>query len=154
MTAQDAFRQMIRDTVAPALRETGFKGSAARAVWYTGGDYGGAFWIQKSFHNDKNHVRFTVHLSAGHGNAVYWTRHLRSLVPGNQDDWFVISDAQPARSTGDEVLAAFHGYGWPAMLAAFDNPASRPTLRPAGTGRSRCRQLTAAPGNAGIRPGS
>jgi hypothetical protein len=126
MTAQDAFKQMVRDTVDPALREMGFKGSAAKAGWYTGGDYGGAFWIQKSVRNNKNHVRFTVHLSAGHGDAVYWARSLLSLVPGNVDDWLAISETQSAGSAGDEVLAAFRGYGWPAMLAAFDNPGFPP----------------------------
>jgi hypothetical protein len=48
MTSQDGFKQLMRDTLVPALRELGFRGSAARALWYSDGEYGGSLWTQKS----------------------------------------------------------------------------------------------------------
>lgn len=66
MTAQDAFRQMIRDTIAPALRELGFQGAAARSLEYRDGDYGASSWPQRSVHSDKGHVYFTIYLNAWH----------------------------------------------------------------------------------------
>jgi hypothetical protein len=115
---------MMRDIIAPALREMGFKGSAARALEYHDGDYGVLFSTQKSVHNNRNHVSFAVHLTAWHdpSEAVYWSRQLRGLVPGLPEYFWVISDTKPADPVGEEVLAAFHRYGWPAMQAALDNP--------------------------------
>ena len=61
MTAQDDYRVMIRDHVAPALREMGFKGSGqnyslpSETHWVS-------LWFQKSAYSDALRIRFTVHL--------------------------------------------------------------------------------------------
>jgi len=128
MTAQDAFKQMMRGTVSPALRKMGFKGTATKSLGYIDGDYGTAFWTQKSVHSVKSRVYFTVHLNAWHApsDALYWRRQLLGLIPGNREAWWAIRDSQSADSVGEEVLAAFHRYGWPAMLAALDHPGFPP----------------------------
>jgi hypothetical protein len=61
MTAQDDYREMIREHVAPALREMGFKGSGqnyslpSETHWVS-------LWFQKSTYSDALQIRFTVHL--------------------------------------------------------------------------------------------
>jgi hypothetical protein len=61
MTAQDDYRSMIRDHIAPALREMGFKGSGqnyavpSETHWIS-------LWFQKSVYSDATRIRFTVHL--------------------------------------------------------------------------------------------
>ncbi len=95
---------------------------------------------------------FAVNLSAWHApsEAVYWNRQLHGLIPGNRQGWWVISDPRSADSVGETLLAAFHGYGWPAMLAALDNPGFPPDpdaqwnrtfpLPPGADGRARERR--------------
>ena len=127
-SAQDVFRQMMRDLVTPALRELGFRGSWSRALWYQDGDYAGTVWTQKSVHSSKDWVNFTVHLSAAHvlTNAVYWTSSLLGLIPGNEDSWWTVSAGVPADTVAARVLGAFRSYGWPAILAALDEPGFPP----------------------------
>ncbi len=75
MTAQDDYRAMIRDHVAPALREMGFKGSGqnyalpSETHWVS-------LWFQKSVYSDAIQISFTVHL----------------LVVG-KDEWEAIREA-------------------------------------------------------------
>jgi hypothetical protein len=85
MTAQDAYRSMIRDHIAPALREMGFKGSGqnyalpSETHWVS-------LWFQKSAYSDARKIRFTLHL----------------LVVG-KDEWEAIretNDRAPERPRG------------------------------------------------------
>jgi len=119
---------MMRDLVTPALRELGFRGSWSRALWYQDGDYAGTVWTQKSVHSSKDRVNFTVHLSAAHvpTNAVYWTSNLLGLIPGNEETWWTVSAGGPADTVAARVLGAFRSYGWPAILAALDEPGFPP----------------------------
>ena len=128
MTAQELFKHVMRDHITPALRDLGFRGSWSRSLWYQDGDYVGTLWTQKSVHSTKDHVNFTIHLSAGHGptSDVYWTRNLLHLIPGNRDPWWTVHATDSAEPAAARFLAAFRRYGWPAMLAATDSPGFPP----------------------------
>ncbi len=127
-SAQEVFRQMMRDLVTPALRELGFRGSWSRGFWYRDGDYAGNVWTQKSVHSSKDRVNFTVHLSAAHvpTDAVYWTSNLLGLIPGNRDSWWTVSARGHADAVAARFLTGFRSYGWPAILAALDDPGFPP----------------------------
>ena len=128
-TAQQAFAHLMRDLIAPALRELGFKGSVTRGFFLTSGDYGGGFSTQKSVHSTKDEVLFWVHLTAFHRptNSVYWDTQLHALIPGNESfmHWTVRAD-EPAEPVGDHLLRLFRSYGWPAIQAALDSPGYPP----------------------------
>jgi hypothetical protein len=108
MTAQDLFKHVMRDHITPALRDLGFRGSWYRSLWYQDGDYLGTLWTQKSVHSTKDHVSFTVHLSAGHGptSDVYWTRSLLRLIPGNRDPWWTVHATDSAEPAAARFVAA------------------------------------------------
>lgn len=61
MTVQDDYRVMIRDHVAPALREMGFRGSGQNYVFPTETHWV-SLWFQKSGSSDAHRIRFTLHL--------------------------------------------------------------------------------------------
>ncbi len=117
----------MRQQIAPALRELGFKGTS-RSFDYQRGDYLGGMWTQKSVHSTKDRVNFTVHLGAIHAptNAMYWTHSLLGLIPGNQDAWWTVRADGPVQPVAAKFLAAVRSYGWPAILAALDDPGFPP----------------------------
>jgi hypothetical protein len=122
-TAQDVFREMMRDHITPALRGLGFTGTWSKAFWYQAGDYAGSLWTQKSVHSTSGQVNYTVHLSASHTptGSEYWTRSLLGLIPGNEDGWWTVSAEDSAEQVAARFLGAVRDYGWPAIQAALDN---------------------------------
>jgi hypothetical protein len=128
-TAQQAFAHMMRNLIAPALRDLGFKGSPTRGFSFANGDYVGDFWTQKSRYSTKAEVVFWVHLSAAHQrtNSVYWTTQLHALIPGNDSfgRWTLRADEQ-VEPVADHLLGVFRSYGWPAIQAAVDSPGYPP----------------------------
>jgi hypothetical protein len=127
-TAQASFGRMMRDLIAPALRDLGFTGSWSRSFSYRSGDYEGTFWTQKSRHSTREEVIFWVHLGAWHvpTDSVYWERQLHALIPGNRDQTqWTVRACSPAESA-EELLAVFRSYGWPAIQAALDSPGYPP----------------------------
>jgi hypothetical protein len=127
-TAQDEFAAMMRDLIAPALRELGFKGTVSRWFWYRRGDYEGTFSTQKSRLSTSQEISFWVHLTAAHvpTDSVYWTTQLHALIPGNRDSSWQVTAGRPAGPVADRVLTAFRSYGWPAIQAALDSPGYPP----------------------------
>jgi HEAT repeats len=128
-TAKQAFVHLMRDHVAPALRELGFKGSLTRGYFIASGDYKGGFSTQTSIHNTKDEVVFWVHLTAFHRptNSVYWNMQLLALIPANESfiHWTVRAD-EPVEPVGEHLLGVFRSYGWPAIQAALDSPGYPP----------------------------
>jgi HEAT repeat protein len=85
-------------------------------------------WTQKSRHSTRSSIDFTVHLGAAHepSRASYWSSSLRALIPENEGSWWTLDIGHPIEPVGEEVLAAFRAYGWPAILAALDSPGFPP----------------------------
>src|SRR5262249_33126349 len=60
-TAHQEFTRMMRNLIAPALHDLGFKGSVSRGFFCRNGDYTGSFWTQKSRRSTKAEVMFWAH---------------------------------------------------------------------------------------------
>jgi hypothetical protein len=137
-TAQDAFRAMVKDQLAPAFRDRGLRGSGARyelpsdTHWLLVG-------LQKSMGSTADAVHFVVNVSAV-GKAA-WTRHRvgRSFLgekptgnaqgPGTDmarlgvlafgvDKWWVVRATEPATEVVREVLQTLDEFGMPWLAAA------------------------------------
>jgi hypothetical protein len=137
--AQDGFNAMLRDHVAPALRDMGFKGSGKA---YRLDDE--QCWIQLGFQasvsSTADAVRFTINLrvvakdvwdrmreersympARPAPNVVYgpfeWWQRIGRLMPGGQDTWWTLKAGQPGACLAGEVIDAIRDYALPAMLA-------------------------------------
>jgi hypothetical protein len=93
MAAQDDYREMIRDHIAPALREMGFKGSGQNYALPSE-----THWVslrfQKSAHSDALQVRFTVHLLVVGKDEWEAIRETNDLAPDQPRGFW----GAPARS--------------------------------------------------------
>ncbi|MDR2984255.1 MAG: DUF4304 domain-containing protein [Nocardiopsaceae bacterium] len=126
-TAQDVFKEMMRDTIKPALRQMSFRGSRS-SFWLQDGDDIGTLWTQKSVHNTRHRVNLIVHLNAAHmpTDQVYWTRNLLAEIPRNRDDWWSLTANRPSAAPAVRLLNAVRKYGLPAIQAALDEPGFPP----------------------------
>jgi len=117
LTAQQLYPKMIKELIGPALQALGFVGDR-----YVNGDYAGMVGVQKSRYNTKDKVDLTIHLGAEYAPTGYgyWHTRLPGLMPGRHRGWWGLQTGQPMEPVALDVLAAFHAYGWPAILAAVD----------------------------------
>jgi len=125
-TAQDLFKQLMRDLVTPQMRAMGFGGGYTRTFWLRNGDYESNLYTQKNRYSTRAEVDFWIHLHAVHEptGQVYWTKQLHSLVPG-VNDW-TVEVGSPLEPVAEAVLDAIRRYGLPAMQAAMDSPGYPP----------------------------
>ncbi|MEU4712885.1 DUF4304 domain-containing protein [Micromonospora purpureochromogenes] len=142
MTAQDAYHSVLRDVVAPALREMGFKGSGKlyrlddEKCWVRLG-------FQSSVSNSAARVKFTVNLlvadkdawtgsrdekhylpevpspNISYGQPFWWER-IGALMPSGRDHWWTITDPLVASNVALEVVAAVRKFALPALIAQRD----------------------------------
>jgi HEAT repeats len=127
VTAQELYRQMLSELITPALRQMGMRGTRG-SYRYTVGDYTGVMATQKSRYSSKQKVDFTVNLVAGYDPTMkgYWDSRLDSLMPGRRTSWWTVETGHPTGPVAADLLTAFRGYGWPALLAALDSPGYPP----------------------------
>jgi hypothetical protein len=122
LTAQQAFEQMMRGQVAPALREMGFTGSF-RTFRYTRGHRSGTIWARKSRHSNRQEVDFELLLTGGH--IIEWNLH--SFMPGQPTGFgWTVRAGEPADPVAGAVIAAVRRYGRPAARAIVDGDAPFP----------------------------
>jgi hypothetical protein len=141
--AQAAFSSMMREQVAPRVRELGFRGPV-RAFRYTDGGHSGSVRLQKSRYSTKKSVDFTFHIGAPcMGSAV-----IVSLMPLQEPPvpyWWTVAAGEPTEAVAESVVAAIRTYALPAILAGLqdadherhpsdvesgDDDAGRPPLPP------------------------
>jgi len=105
MRAQDLFRIMLRDQVAPELRRLGFKGSGQRYDLRTeGGDFG-MLAFQKDAGSTGAYVRFTINLVVvRRSGSVGWRDHVGSLLDDPHDHWWTIRVGDDVSAVADHVL--------------------------------------------------
>jgi hypothetical protein len=138
-TAQDAYRRMLREHVAPALRELGFRrGSSAGAFRYETGTHAAEIRFQKSRYSTREEVDFwvLVHASDIKPEFTYFDRTLTDL----SDAWpptgrWTIRAGDPVGPVGQEVTESLRTIAWPAIQAALETPAYPPD-RAAGWART------------------
>lgn len=130
-TAQDAYRLMLRQYIAPGLRELGFRrGPSPNAFRYETPTHAGEARFIKSMRSTRQSVDFWVILHATYIKTewVYWDHTLSGLdLPGewNRHCWTLEAGA-PVEPAATSVLRLFRRYGWPAIQAALDNPGYPP----------------------------
>ncbi len=91
-TAQDAFKRLLRDVVAPALRNQGLRGSGAVYV-LPNRFYWAQVGFQKSTSSSKDAVKFTINLKVT--DKEQWNQERRDHSPlkdrpppgVSQEDW-------------------------------------------------------------------
>jgi hypothetical protein len=123
-TAQDAYRRMLREHIAPVLRDLGFKrGPSLGAFRYETATHAAEARFRKSRYGTRQEVDFWVDLHASWIKTewVYWDWTLRALAPELLSRWEVTA-AAPVGPVAGEVLRVFRSCGWPAIQAALDNP--------------------------------
>jgi hypothetical protein len=126
-TAQDAYRLMLREHIAPMLRELGFRrGPSAGAFRHETATHAAEVRFAKSRLSTRRRVDFGVYLLAADITAgrVYWDYPLSGLA--HCHPWWTVTAGGQVEPVARSVLQAFHGYGWPAIQAALDDPGYPP----------------------------
>jgi hypothetical protein len=137
--ARDKFAAMLKERVAPALREMGFKGSGQHYHQPVPGHYA-LLGFQKMRFGTRHDVRFTINLLAcaydewtalvesnphygpkpllgAHYEEPVWSERVGFLMPEPHDHWWHVLDDTDTEALGDEVVAVLREYGVPALLA-------------------------------------
>ncbi len=130
MSAQDAYRVLLREHVAPALRALGFTGAPSRGTFrYEAALHAAEVRFQKSRYSRTGLVNFWVLLHAVDRKTewVYWDWTLHSLASrwGDAGDW-TLRTGDPAGPLAGEVIHSLTKHAWPAIQAALDNPGYPP----------------------------
>jgi hypothetical protein len=126
-TAQEAYRLMLREHIAPALRELEFRWvPSATAFRYATEAHAAEVWFTKSRYSTRREVIFSVGLVARDidTDRLYWDYTLNGLAH-HRGSWR-IEAGTAGGPVASSVLRAFRGYGWPAIQAALDNPGYPP----------------------------
>ena len=140
-TTVDDYNAMLKEIIGPRLRELGFRGSSGV---YTRPDPAHFIRIrfQKSVYGSRQHVKFTLNVSAinkaqwnrarqeedylpkepsasryyGH---EYWQRRIGQLMPSKgSEPWWELTPDTDAAAVGRDVLSAIETYALPAIEAA------------------------------------
>jgi hypothetical protein len=144
-SAQDLFKLMLRDEVAPALRASGLKGSGQRFELPSESHWA-LLGFQKSAWSDRQRLTFTVNLTVvarsvwtngrrrwsqlpeqpGPNWALppmmesafdtgYWHARIGELMPGNLDRWWEVNATPDSGAVAAEVVEAIVEYALPEM---------------------------------------
>jgi hypothetical protein len=144
-SAQEAFASMLRDELAPRLRQLGLKGSG-QAFTLPDDEHWAQIGIQKSQWSTVGAVRFTVNATVTHRdawdearkertylprkpapNTLYgepaWSRRIGELLPGGQDQWWELrADARDPGAVAAAVADAIRDHVLPAMRGHLAGP--------------------------------
>ena len=135
---------MMKEDVAPRLRELGFKGSGQRFE-LPSEDFWALIGFQKSQWGSKEEVSFTVNITVASRrrwdearqtrpylgerpapNSLYtapklamqdyiWQSRIGFLLPAGTDWWWELDPATDTRQLADDVVSAIRDYALPAM---------------------------------------
>jgi hypothetical protein len=146
-TAQDAYTSMMRDRIAPALHEEGFRGSG-QVFTLPSKSHFVLLGFQRRRVSDRQRVLFTVNVSAidriawataaaekpalgdrPDANTFYgaWAAQARigQLLPDPEGDkWWEVTPAASLDPLADDILGALTSYALPWLRAHLDE--SRP----------------------------
>jgi hypothetical protein len=137
-TAQETFATMLRDEIAPALRDLGLTGSRSRFTvpsdthWATIG-------FQKHKYSDARELEFTLNLSvadreswdearaamphlperpapnAMYGTFIWWRRIGQLLPDAGGDHWWTVRAGQRTGAVASEIVRIVREIALPAM---------------------------------------
>jgi hypothetical protein len=137
--ARDKVATMLKERVAPALREMGFKGSGQHYHLPVPGHYA-LLGFQKMRFGTRHDVMFTINLLAcshsewaalverkphygpkpilgAHYEELVWTERIGFLMPEPDDHWWQVLDDTDTEALADEVIGVLREHGVPALRA-------------------------------------
>jgi hypothetical protein len=144
-TAQEGFKSLMRDAVAPRLRGLGLKGSGQN---YTlpSQTHWAFLGFQKSAYSDRERIDFTVNVTVvsrsdwERGRQVrpqmpakpganwdlppyiaadfgdYWNARLGHLMPGGRDRWWTFNPNDTTDDLARAIVAEIEEFALPAIL--------------------------------------
>ena len=135
-TVQEKFKLLLKERIAPRLRENGLKGSGQNFYIPSEG-YWALMGFQKSMFSDSIDLRFTINLYivtkdeweiARSTKSYYpkkptpttkwsegWHKRIGQLMPEKTDHWWRLTSSTDLRSLSKEVITAIEIYGLPEM---------------------------------------
>lgn len=120
-TAQETYARFLREDLAPRLRAQGLKGSGGH-FHLDRGDLKGSFGFQKSTHDTKALVEFTINVDARHvpDHQAFWGDRIGLLLPEYEDTWWLVPAGADTTDLLADVLEAITDYALVAMQAAME----------------------------------
>ncbi|WP_018277778.1 DUF4304 domain-containing protein [Teredinibacter turnerae] len=141
-TAQVKFKELIKNTIAPALRENGLKGSG-QEFSIKSDDYWALIGLQKSMYSDSQGLKFTINIyvvskqqwEEGREQYSYfpkkpspntkwqlgWSERIGMLMPSKLDHWWEFNNRTEERELAQQVVHAIMEYAVPAMQSRMKN---------------------------------
>jgi hypothetical protein len=117
LEVQQAYDQMMREQVAPALRELGFTGTARIFRYGSGGHSGELRWQKDARQTRRQLLLFTINLGWWWGGGRIY--ELMPVPAG--DTWWELRGGQPAGPVASSVVSAIRCYAVPAIQAGLDD---------------------------------
>ena len=137
MTAQEAFTTMVKEQIAPVLRELGFKGSGQRFV-LPSEKHWAQIGLQKFTRSNRDFVDFTANVTVVRRdvwdaerteqphlpqrpapNIFYgtyaWQERIGSLLPERGEKVWRVSPDRPTEAVAEDFVAAIRDCAQPAM---------------------------------------
>ena len=137
MTAQEAFTMLVKEQIAPALRELGFKGSVQRFV-LPSETHWAQIGLQKFTRSNRDFVDFTAnvtvvgrdvwdaeraespHLPTQPAPNIFygtyaWQKRIGDVVPERREKIWRVEPDRPAEPVAEEFVAAIRDHALPAM---------------------------------------
>jgi hypothetical protein len=113
----EAYDQMMRERIGPALRELGFRGTSREFRYGSRSQFGTVAWQKDGREVRRGILHFTA-------NVSYWcgADRIGGLMPVPAGDtWWQVTGGQPWRPVAESVIAAVRGYALPAIQAGLED---------------------------------
>ncbi len=142
ITVQEKFKELLKNSVAPGLRENGLKGSG-QAYSIKSDDYWALIGLQKSMYSDSQSLKFTINIyvvskqqweegrekysyfpkkpSANTKWQIGWSERIGSLMPAKLDHWWEFNSQTNESELAQQVVEAISKYAVPAMQSKMQN---------------------------------
>jgi hypothetical protein len=113
---------IMREHVAPALRELGFTGTRRKFTMRQDGACGVVAWQKDSRFYWYGQVRFTANMDWWCGSG-----RIGELIPAyTPDTWWTVTADEPAAPVVRSVVTTIRCFALPAVLAGLEDPAQQP----------------------------
>jgi hypothetical protein len=116
LNVQQAYEQMMRGQVAPALRELGFKGTLRIFRYGSGSRKGEIRWQKDGRATRQQRLFFTINVGWVQGGG-----RIGELMPlPATDTWWELHKGQPTEPVAHSVVSAIRIYALPAIQAGLE----------------------------------
>ncbi len=120
-TAQQTYAAFLRKDLAPRLRSLGLKGSGGD-YYLDRGDLRGWLGFQKSTHNNKALVEFTINVHAMQlpSRQGFWGDRIGFVLPEQEDTWWVLPAGAATSELLSDLLSSIEDFALVAIDAAME----------------------------------